>query len=95
MAFGSVNVPGVSGPELARALSASERRVVDTVMGALMAGNISSTLETNSGVELTAGNGEALLAHLHVKGGAQHSDSQIAGLFPLFERMTANNIAAR
>lgn len=88
-------VPPIVRNAIEAAVEASERRVVDSIMGALMAGRISATLADRSGTALSTRRGETIAAHQRIFNAAPHDQSQTAGLFPLFERMTANNIAAR
>lgn len=73
----------------------AERRAVDSIMGAVMSGKISSTLANRSGAALATRRGETIAAHQRTADGAQHYNSQIAELFPLFERMTANHISTQ
>lgn len=95
----TADIPAALWPLIYHAIAAEgadiERRTVDSIMGALMAGEISATLTDRSGTALATGRGETITAHQHIENGARHYDSQTAGLFPLFERMTANSIAAR
>lgn len=69
--------------------------MADDIMGAFMSGRISSTLANRSGAALATRRGETIAAHQRTADGAQHYNSQIAELFPLFERMTANHISTQ
>lgn len=56
-------VPPIVRIAIEAAVETSERRVVDSIMGALMAGRISATLANRSGAALATRRGETITAH--------------------------------
>lgn len=56
-------VPPIVRSAIEAAVETSERRVVDSIMGALMAGRISATLANRSGAALATRRGETITAH--------------------------------
>ncbi len=63
----TADIPAALWPLIYHAIAAEgadiERRVVDSIMGALMAGRISATLANRSGAALATRRGETITAH--------------------------------